>query len=285
MSLVSPVATDAPLILISRGSSDYTRPTWRPGAPLIIRVRVNCPCPEQGQNLNSQHSSAISAPILPTEPEDHDQSIHRVPVNELIVIFRFYGENWRRYCTWKFAVWISALFGTGAVYPIWIVRGPLTATDSKVLATLTFYGALKPDNWLQETLQLENIHNVWGIVISIFRLIIILSQWVELTGIKMMSLARRSVMYKTCFTRALSNKAGNDKKLSRQTDNKQKAQAPGNANRQVAIGKGKTMKIPVRATSLFKHVICAVDCMENCFHCLWVSCRVTAITCLLAHST
>ena len=30
------------------------------------------------------------APILPTEPEDHDQTIHRVPVNELIVLLRFY---------------------------------------------------------------------------------------------------------------------------------------------------------------------------------------------------
>ena len=30
--------------------------------------RVNCPCPEQGRNLNSQLSSAIFAPILPTEP-------------------------------------------------------------------------------------------------------------------------------------------------------------------------------------------------------------------------
>ena len=28
--------------------------------------------------------------ILPTEPEDHDQTIHRVPVNGLLVILRFY---------------------------------------------------------------------------------------------------------------------------------------------------------------------------------------------------
>ena len=34
---------------------------------------------------------AIFTPILPTEPEDHDQTIHRVPVNGLIVILRFYG--------------------------------------------------------------------------------------------------------------------------------------------------------------------------------------------------
>ena len=33
----------------------------------------------------------IFAPILPTEPEDHEQTIHRVPVNGLIVIPRFYG--------------------------------------------------------------------------------------------------------------------------------------------------------------------------------------------------
>ena len=30
-------------------------------------------------------------PILPTEPEDHDQIIHTVPVNGLIVILSFYG--------------------------------------------------------------------------------------------------------------------------------------------------------------------------------------------------
>ena len=32
--------------------------------------RVNCPCPEQGRNPNSPLSSAIFAPILPTEPEE-----------------------------------------------------------------------------------------------------------------------------------------------------------------------------------------------------------------------
>ena len=76
---------------------------WKP------LCRVKCPCPEQGQNLNSELSSAIFVPILPTyinnnifqklitifsnltEPEDHDQTIHRVPVNRLIVILRFYG--------------------------------------------------------------------------------------------------------------------------------------------------------------------------------------------------
>ena len=46
---------------------------------------VNCPCPEQGRNSNSQLSSAIYAPILPTEPKDNDQTIRRVPVNELNV--------------------------------------------------------------------------------------------------------------------------------------------------------------------------------------------------------
>ena len=79
--------------------------------------RVNCPCPEQGQNLNSQLSSALFVPILPTEPEDHDQAIHRVPVNGLIVILRFHVKNWSRSCTWKLAIQISALFGTGTVYP------------------------------------------------------------------------------------------------------------------------------------------------------------------------
>ena len=33
----------------------------------------------------------IFAPILLTEPENHDQTIHRVPVNEFIVILMFYG--------------------------------------------------------------------------------------------------------------------------------------------------------------------------------------------------
>ena len=28
-----------------------------------------------------------------TEPEDHDQTIHRVPVNGLIVLLKFYGYN------------------------------------------------------------------------------------------------------------------------------------------------------------------------------------------------
>ena len=54
---------------------------------------VNCPCPEQGRNPNSQLSSAIYAPILPTEPKGNDQTIHRVPVNGLNVILRFYGYN------------------------------------------------------------------------------------------------------------------------------------------------------------------------------------------------
>ena len=55
---------------------------------------ANGPCPEQGQqgqNPNSQLSSVTLAPILGTEPEDHDQTIHRVPVNGLIVILRFNG--------------------------------------------------------------------------------------------------------------------------------------------------------------------------------------------------
>ena len=35
----------------------------------------------------------IFALILPTEHEDHDQTIHRVPVNALPVILRFHGQN------------------------------------------------------------------------------------------------------------------------------------------------------------------------------------------------
>ena len=52
---------------------------------------VNCPSPEQGRNSNSQLSSATFVPILPTEPEDCDHTIHGVPVNRLIGILRFYG--------------------------------------------------------------------------------------------------------------------------------------------------------------------------------------------------
>ena len=56
------------------------------GVLQLDKYRVNCPCPKQGRN-----PSATFAPILPTEPEDHDQTIHRVTVNGLIVISRFYG--------------------------------------------------------------------------------------------------------------------------------------------------------------------------------------------------
>ena len=33
------------------------------------------------------------APILLTVPENHDQTIHRFPVNGLIVIFQLYSKN------------------------------------------------------------------------------------------------------------------------------------------------------------------------------------------------
>ena len=36
---------------------------------------------EQGQKLNNQLSHAISAEILPIEPQDQQQPIHKVPVN------------------------------------------------------------------------------------------------------------------------------------------------------------------------------------------------------------
>ena len=57
------------------------------GSVRILANRVNCPCPEQGRNPNSQLSSAISPSILPIEPQDHNQLIHRNPVNGLIMIF------------------------------------------------------------------------------------------------------------------------------------------------------------------------------------------------------
>ena len=61
---------------------------------LQTSYRVHCPCPEQGRNLNSQLSSAISASVLPIEPQGHHQTIHRNPVNGLVMIFRFCLENW-----------------------------------------------------------------------------------------------------------------------------------------------------------------------------------------------
>ena len=58
---------------------------------------VNCPCPEQGRNPNSQLSIAISASILPIEPQDHNQPVHRNPVNGLVMIFRLCWQNWSKY--------------------------------------------------------------------------------------------------------------------------------------------------------------------------------------------
>ena len=85
--------------------------------------RLNCPCPEQSWHRNSQLWSAISASILPIEPEAHNQPIHRTPVNSLVMIFRFFGWNWSNDCTWKLTVQISALFGAVAVYPTLIAVG------------------------------------------------------------------------------------------------------------------------------------------------------------------
>ena len=48
------------------------------------------PCSGQGQfTLPRVNSSAISASTLPIEPQDHNQPIHRNPVNSLVMIFRF----------------------------------------------------------------------------------------------------------------------------------------------------------------------------------------------------
>ena len=55
----------------------------------LVKGRVNCSCPEQGRNPNSQLKSAISASILPIEPQDHNRPIHRNPVNGFLMIFRF----------------------------------------------------------------------------------------------------------------------------------------------------------------------------------------------------
>ena len=55
----------------------------------VTASRVNYPCPKQGQNPNSQLSSAISASVLPIEPQDHNQPIHRIRENGLVMFFRF----------------------------------------------------------------------------------------------------------------------------------------------------------------------------------------------------
>ena len=71
----------------SRNKRGAGRKTER--VPAERGSRVNCPCPEQGRNPNNQLSSAISAPTLLIEPQDHNQPIHRNPVNSLVMIFRF----------------------------------------------------------------------------------------------------------------------------------------------------------------------------------------------------
>ena len=92
---------------------DPTMTTGKPG-------RVNCPCLEQGRNPNSQPLSAISASILPIEPQDHNQPTHRNPewfgdgLQGLLVKLEQILEQY----TGKLTVQILALFGIGAVYPI-----------------------------------------------------------------------------------------------------------------------------------------------------------------------
>ena len=64
-------------------------PGWKNVMEHRYLGRVNCLCPEQGRNPNSQLSCAISASILSIEPQDHNQSIHSNHVNGLVTIFRF----------------------------------------------------------------------------------------------------------------------------------------------------------------------------------------------------
>ena len=65
---------------------------YQPSTVGISTYGVNCPCPEQGRNPNSQLLSAIFAPILPTEPEYHGRTIHRVPASGLLVIYGSVGS-------------------------------------------------------------------------------------------------------------------------------------------------------------------------------------------------
>ena len=78
-------------------------------------IRVNCPCPEQGRNMNSQFSSAIFAQTLSTElettwkswPNNSHLSCEWVDC-DLEVLW----VELKRNCTWKLDVRISALFTT-----------------------------------------------------------------------------------------------------------------------------------------------------------------------------
>ena len=84
--------------------------------------RVNCPCPENGQNPNSQPSSAIGRYLL----QFYQQNLKIM--TKPFTGFLWMGWLWSwgsmdrveadRYCTWKLAVRILALFRAGAVYPI-----------------------------------------------------------------------------------------------------------------------------------------------------------------------
>ena len=114
-------------LLIAKTYLYSMRPDW---PPFYHFDHLGWPCPEQGQNLNSQLSSAISASILPIEPQDHTQPICRNPVNGLVMIFRFCWLNWSKYCIWKLTARISALFGTGTVYLTYLSPGRVNGQTS-----------------------------------------------------------------------------------------------------------------------------------------------------------
>ena len=70
--------------------------------------RVNGPISD-GWNSYTQLSTAISAPALLKEPHNHAWTIRRNPVNGLMLILGFYGQDLSRYCIWKLVVRILAL--------------------------------------------------------------------------------------------------------------------------------------------------------------------------------
>ena len=71
------------LAMLSEGSDPMNSP--KQTFKLNLKKKLG-----QVQNSDSQLSNAMSAQILPIEPQDEHQPIHRVPVNGLSTIVRFF---------------------------------------------------------------------------------------------------------------------------------------------------------------------------------------------------
>ena len=72
--------------------------------------RVNGPILSKAKIWTGSFQVQYLLQFYPIEPYDHDQTIHGVPVNGLMLILKFCGWNWSRSSTWKLAVCILALF-------------------------------------------------------------------------------------------------------------------------------------------------------------------------------